>query len=52
MKQVLLDTHVWIWLSIADHKSLSDPARKAIEWEERVSEILKAAGMLPRPKVS
>jgi PIN domain nuclease of toxin-antitoxin system len=31
----LLDTHVWIWLSIADHKSLSDPARKAIDEAER-----------------
>ncbi len=35
MKQVLLDTHVWIWLSIADHKSLSEQAVKAIQEAER-----------------
>lgn len=30
MKPVLLDTHVWIWLTIGDLSSLSAKARKAI----------------------
>lgn len=30
MKPLLLDTHVWIWLSIGDLSSLSARARKAI----------------------
>ncbi|MHB8068416.1 MAG: type II toxin-antitoxin system VapC family toxin [Desulfobaccales bacterium] len=30
MKPILLDTHVWIWLSIGDLSSLSTKARKAI----------------------
>lgn len=30
MKPILLDTHVWIWLSIGDLSSLSTQARKLI----------------------
>jgi len=30
MKPVLLDTHVWIWLSIGDLSSLSGKARKTL----------------------
>lgn len=30
MKQVLLDTHVWVWLSIGDLSALSIKARQAI----------------------
>ena len=28
MKQVLLDTHVWIWLSIGEGQSLSPKAQR------------------------
>ena len=30
MKDVLIDTHVWIWISIDDRRSLSNKARKAL----------------------
>ncbi len=30
MKQILLDTHVWIWLSIGDLQSLSPKAQRTI----------------------
>ena len=30
MNELLLDTHVWIWLSIEDRKSLSTKASKAL----------------------
>ena len=30
MKDVLLDTHVWIWISLDDQRSLSKKARKVL----------------------
>jgi PIN domain nuclease of toxin-antitoxin system len=30
MKDVLIDTHVWIWISIDDRRSLSKKARKVL----------------------
>ena len=35
MKPVLLDTHVWIWLSIGEANSLSAPAQQAIAGRSR-----------------
>jgi len=35
MKPVLLDTHVWIWLSIGELKSLSRKAQKALTARNR-----------------
>lgn len=31
MNELLLDTHVWIWLSVEDKKSLSSRASKALQ---------------------
>ena len=31
MKDLLLDTHIWIWLSIEDEVSISNKAKKAIK---------------------
>jgi PIN domain nuclease of toxin-antitoxin system len=35
MKPVLLDTHVWIWLSIGELSSLSDKARQTLASRSR-----------------
>ncbi|MFZ2087608.1 MAG: type II toxin-antitoxin system VapC family toxin [Desulfobaccales bacterium] len=35
MKPVLLDTHIWIWLSIGDMESLSEMAQKTIAGRTR-----------------
>jgi len=35
MKPILLDTHVWIWLSIGELQSLSPKAQKAITGRSR-----------------
>ena len=35
MKDLLLDTHVWIWLSIEDRKSLSKMAKREIQRTNR-----------------
>ena len=35
MKDVLLDTHTWVWISVEHYKNLSDPAREAIKRAKR-----------------
>ena len=63
MKKLLLDTHVWIWLSMEDKKSLSSKAAAALRqaslkcisaiscWELVVNDgdsILEAASLVSR----
>jgi len=46
---LLLDTHVWIWVSIEDKTSLTKKARRRIQQEEMdISNFLLGAGQAGR----